>query len=138
MDVTRKVITDLLPSTSQAKPATITNARRRLFRRDPQFAEMAKQEWSRGGAGAGCEPGGPDADAQPAKQLLRRRSIFLGAAIFLTCLPFSVLSIRSGTYILWRDMPQIAAIAALFGVTFWSATAGRGIERERQGCRRST
>lgn len=123
MNITRKVITDLLPIyfSGEASDDTRTLVDD-FFRRDPQFAAMAKEEWS---PAAGPEQAlNQDAQMETlsrTKQLLRQRSMFLGAAIFLTVLPFSVASLQSGTYILWRDMPQTAAVAVLFGVAFWCA-----------------
>jgi hypothetical protein len=125
MNVTRNVITDLLPIYFSGEASDDTRAIvDEFFRRDPQFAAMAKEEWS---PAAGSEQALPQ-DAQMktlsrTKRLLRLRSMFLGAAIFLVLLPFSVLSIRSGTYVMWRDMPQFATVAALFGLAFWCAYA---------------
>ncbi len=90
MNVTRDVITDLLPVYFSGEASDDTCALvEDFFRADPHFVAMAREEWS--------PAGGPQQDLKQeaqmetlnrTKQLLRNRSLFLSVAIFFSLLPF--------------------------------------------------
>lgn len=54
------------------------------------------------------------------QQLIKRRTYFMGFAIFCSFMPFSVLHIQKTTYWLLIENPYAAATFAFFGILFWS------------------
>jgi hypothetical protein len=124
MNVTRDVITDLLPVYASGEASADTRKLvEEFFHADPEFAALA------GDASPLTAPA-PNPKKEDAmdtllrtKQILRYRSMFLALGLFFTMLPFSVLSVKSGTYILFRELPNVALFAVVMAIAGWSGYA---------------
>jgi hypothetical protein len=125
MNVTREVITDLLPLYFSGDASPNTRALvEEFFRNDPEFAEEAKDQLSLPDTFAPTID--QEAEMQAftrTKRFLRNRTIFLAAAIFFSLLPFSVMGREGHVYWAWRELPQLALAAAVIGLAAWCGYA---------------
>lgn len=125
MNVTREVITDLLPLYFSGDAAPDTRALvEEFFRNDPEFAEAAKVDAYLPKAMT------PELDQEVemqalmrTRQLLRNRTIFFATAISFSLLPFSVMVREGHVYWAWRELPQSALAAAVIGLAAWCGYA---------------
>ena len=93
MNVTRDVITDLLPLYLSGEASPDTKALVEEFlRHDPELARIAQEGRIEKGLGLPREAASPDRELQAlscTRGLLRRRGWLLALAIFFTTLPLS-------------------------------------------------
>ncbi len=124
MNVTREVITDLLPVYFSGEASNDTRSLvEDFFRRDPEFAALARADWSPASGFEQLKQEGPMEALNRTKRYLRDRSMFLAVATFFTLLPFSILYHGGKVYWAWREMPQASGAAALIGLACWCAYA---------------
>ena len=121
MKITRDVITDLLPVYLSGEASQDTRDLVAVFlKEDPEFARMVETEQS---------PLLPKEQINLPKEsemltlnatrvLLRKRSLFMGFAIFFTCLAFAFTFDRNGLHWVWTESP----IAAIFNLVLGSWT----------------
>lgn len=127
MKITRDVITDLLPVylAGEASPDT-RDLVETFLKGDPEFAKLVEEQ----------EAPLPESQMQIPKEtemqtltatrtLLRKRSIFLGIAIFFTCFAFAFTFDRSGLHWLWTQSPVSALINLVFGA--WTDASITGL-----------
>lgn len=117
MKITRDVITDLLPIYLAGEASQDTRDLVEAFLKDdPDFAKLVEEQ----------ETPLPESQIKLSKEtemqtltatriLLRKRSIFLGIAIFFTCFAFAFTFDRSGLHWLWTQSPISALINLVFG-----------------------
>ena len=125
MNVTREVITDLLPVyTSGEASADTVSLVDEFLRTDPEFAELIRDE----GVSQTLTPFpvtvSPDLERRSlnlTKKHLRIRGVLLGLAIFFSVSPLSSYgnSEEGLQWLMLRDAPVIAGASLLLGVGFW-------------------
>jgi hypothetical protein len=117
MKITRDVITDLLPVYLAGEASQDTRDLVEAFlKSDPDFAKLVAEQ----------ETPLPESQIRISKEtemqtltatrtLLRKRSIFLGIAIFFTCFAFAFTFDRSGLHWLWTQSPLSALLNLVLG-----------------------
>ena len=117
MKITRDVITDLLPVYLAGEASRDTRDLVRAFLEgDPEFAKLVEER----------EAPLPESQMELTKEaemqtlaatrtLLRKRSLFLGFAIFFTCFAFAFTFDRNGLHWLWTASPASALINLVLG-----------------------
>lgn len=123
MNVTRDVITDLLPTYDSGEASRDTRELVEEFlRNDPAFAAIVRDSSPLAGA---PDPNPKQEAAMETlirtKRHLRNRSIFIAIAIFFSLLPFSVMSHGGEIYWAWRELPALSMAAAVVGILGWCA-----------------
>lgn len=125
MNVTRDVVTDLLPVYLSGEASPDTKALVEEFlQHDPELARIAREGQIEKGLGLPRGEGRCDAELQALSRtrgLLRRRGWLLALAIFFTTLPLSFAwsSERGFVWTMWRDSPAVAATSLAVGVVSW-------------------
>jgi hypothetical protein len=127
MKITRDVITDLLPVYLAGEASPDTRALVEAFLEDdPEFAKLVGEQ----------EAPLPESQIKIPKEtemqtltatrtLLRKRSIFLGIAIFFTCFAFAFTFDQNGMYWLWTESPLSALINLVSGS--WTGASITGL-----------
>lgn len=124
MNVTRDVISDLLPTYFSGEASRDTRVLvEEFFRNDPEFAALAEDATPLTTIDQNPKKEEAMAVLMRTKRLLRHRSLFLAVALFFSFLPFSILARGGATFILWRELPDVAVFAAVMAVLGWSAYA---------------
>lgn len=124
MNITRDVVTDLLPLYFSGEASVDSRALvDAFFREHPDFEKVARKSVKVEMPVAL----GPDAVVekkalQRLRRTLRVRSMLLGVSLFCTLAPFSVAG-RDGevTWFMLRDLPEGAAAFAAAALLFWGA-----------------
>lgn len=131
MNVTRNVINDLLPAYLFGEVSTDTRALVEEFlEQDPEFArsvvqckkeDLAKIEMLKG-ADMRLSPDHEMQTFARTKAMLERRSWLLALALVFTLFPFSFI-FKDGhlTWMMIRDVPQMALMSLAVSVGFWIA-----------------
>ena len=123
MNVTRDVITDLLPAYESGEASRDTRELVEEFlRNDPEFAATVRESSP---LAAVSDHNLKQEEAMETlirtKRLLRNRSIFIAIAIFFSLLPFSVLFHDGQYYWAWRELPAVSLAAVVVGILGWVA-----------------
>ena len=139
MNVTREVITDLLPLyTSGEASADTVSLIDEFLRNDPEFAELIRDE----GVSQALTPFpvtvSPDLERRSlslTKKHLRIRGVLLGLAIFFSVFPLSSYgnSEEGLQWLMLRDAPVTAGASFLLGVGFWISYFLKGRRLRSQG-----
>lgn len=126
MNVTREVISDLLPLYLSEEASADTRALvEAYFRQDPEFEVLARQSQTQLDTLVVSSP--TDQQEKEAlmrvKRVLRLRSILLGVALFCSLMPFSMYgnSEQGLAWIMIRDLPQLAAVFGVAAALAWGA-----------------
>jgi anti-sigma factor RsiW len=140
MEVTRDIARDLIPAVVSGEASG--------------DARAAVEEWSRRDAGLAAEAeslrsalaslaaaprpvpraAAEDEAVRRVRRRLRRRSVLLGVAIFLTALPFTFGYGPGGlSYLMLRDNPALAGAAVVAAAACWTALAAWGRRVARSG-----
>jgi hypothetical protein len=125
MNVTREVITDLLPAYLSKEASADTRALVEEFlRNDPEFAALVHEKKSEellGQMPATPLPKDHERDTLiRTKNMLKWRTHWLALAIVFTLMPLScVFSSKGLVWIMVRDAPYAANTFMMFAVAFW-------------------
>lgn len=128
MNVTREVITDLLPVYFSGEASADTRALvEAYFQQDAEFARLARQGQLQLTALTASTPA-PQQEKETLmriKQVLRWRAVLLGAALFCSFMPFSLAgsSQQGVVWFMWRDAPVLAGLFAVAALAAWLAYA---------------
>lgn len=127
MKITRDVITDLLPIYLAGEASQDTRDLVETFLKgDPDFAKLvAEQETPLPESHIRISKDTEMQTLSATRTLLRKRSIFLGIAIFFTCFAFAFTFDRSGLHWLWTQSPLSAIINLVLGA--WSDESITGV-----------
>jgi hypothetical protein len=123
MNVTRDIITDLLPlyfsGEASADTRTLVES---FFREHPDFEKLARHSVR---VQIPSEPGVESAAEKEVlhrvKRILRLRSLLMGLGIFFALTPFTV-AWESGhgvRFFMLRDQPGIAMVSLVLAAVFW-------------------
>ena len=117
MKITRDVITDLLPVYLAGEASQDTrNLVETFLKEDPEFAKLVEEQEAPLPESQIRIPKDTEMQTLTAtRTLLRKRSIFLGIAIFFTCFAFAFTFDRSGLHWLWTQSPLSALINLVLG-----------------------
>ena len=117
MKITRDVITDLLPVYLAREASQDTRDLVEAFLKDdPGFAKLVEEQEAPLPESQIKIPKDTEMQTLTAtRTLLRKRSIFLGIAIFFTCFAFAFTFDRSGLHWLWTQSPLSALINLVLG-----------------------
>ena len=124
MNVTREVITDLLPLYDSGDASPDTRALvEAYFRSDPDFERLARAANAPPSVATTSSapiPGALELEAvRRTRNALRVRSWIMGLAIFFTLLPFSFGDVSGyGSFFMLRDVPQ-SKYSFVVGVLLW-------------------
>ncbi len=126
MNVTREVITDLLPVYYAKECSNDTRLLvEEFFKANPEFERQAKN--LRTPFPSSIPQGLAKEDEMKSlgktRRLLRVRSAILGFAIFCSLAPFSFLYTQGKIYWLFSESPTSAIIYGIVGVALWVAYA---------------
>lgn len=118
MNITRDIVTDLLPAflSGEASADTVELVER-FFTEDPEFATLVRDDpesFFESEIPVTLTSETEMKALERTKKLLGIRSSLLGAAIFLTLLPLSVYGDESGVYWVFRD--QVASLMLILSV----------------------
>ena len=124
MNVTREVITDLLPLYFSGEASADTRALvDEFFRQDPEFAHLARRM---GDVRQKLVRDVPPPEAGVEKQALQKtrdmvqtRNAWLGIAIAYTIVPFIFFRHQGQWWFLWRENPDVAHFFLFFGFFCW-------------------
>ncbi len=131
MNVTRDVITDLLPAYLAGEATLDTSALveefaskdgevRRLIDEQKKAARSAWDPWK--GTGVALSPDLEVKTLARTKAMLTRRSRYLALAMMFTGLPFSfVFAGGSISWMMVRDQPAMASLCWVIALAFWTA-----------------
>lgn len=124
MKITREVISDVLPLYLSGEASADTRALvEAYFRQDPEFEVLARQSQTQlDTLGVSSPTDRQEKEAlMRVNRILRWRSILLGVALFFSLMPFSMAgnSDQGLTWILLRDMPQLAVVFGVAAVLVW-------------------
>ncbi len=125
MNVTREVITDLLPVyTSGEASAETVSLVDEFLRNDPEFAELIRDEGTPHTLTPFPVTVSPDLERRSlnlTKKRLRIRGVLLGLAIFFSVFPLSSYgnSEEGLQWLMLRDAPATAGVSLVLGVGFW-------------------
>ena len=139
MNVTREVITDLLPVyTSGEASAETVSLVDEFLRNDPEFAELIRDEGIPHTLTPFPVTVSPDLERRSlnlTKKHLRIRGVLLGLAIAFSVLPLSCYgnSEEGLQWLMLRDAPAIAGASLLLGVGFWISYFLQGRRLRTQG-----
>jgi ferric-dicitrate binding protein FerR (iron transport regulator) len=126
MNVTKDVIADLIPLyvANECSPGTRALVEE-YFRQHPEEAAELRRILSAPLPRTAPTPANLDEmeSLQKARRVVRRRSWLLGAAIFFSLAPFSLVFHKDGHYWLFRESPASALIYAALGLVCWIAYA---------------
>jgi len=126
MNVTREVVTDLLPLYESGDASPDTRALVDQFlQSDPEFAQLVQAlRTRREPRPAVSASPGPDVERDAVnrtRRALRVRSWIMGFAIFFTLVPFSFVKFSGQpTIFLWRDAPN-SRLFLVLAVILWLA-----------------
>jgi len=126
MNITKEIISDLIPLYVANECSADTRALvEEYLRQHPREAEELRRITSTPVPAA--VPPAKNLDEmeslRKARRLVRRRAWLLGAAIFFSLAPFSVVFHKGGHYWLFRESPTSALIYAALGIACWIAYA---------------
>ena len=125
MEVTRDVITDLLPLYQSGEASDDTRALVQAFlEQDPEFAKLVKA-----GALVTLPPAMPGALSEETemkalaatKLELKRRSLFMATALLFSGLTVAIAVEPTGVRWLWADSPIVAVVMLIVAVISWTA-----------------
>jgi hypothetical protein len=126
MNVTREVITDLLPAYLSKEGGTDTRALvEEFFKKDPEFAALVKEKKSEELLGKlPVNPLPKDHERETlirTKNMLKWRAHWLGLAILFTLMPLSCVFSSNWhlTWIMLRDAPYAANTFTILAVISW-------------------
>ena len=125
MNITREVITDLLPAYFSNEASADTRALvEEFFKQDPEFAALANENKAEELLGKlPVNPLPKDHERETlirTKSMLKWRAHWLAMAIVFTLMPLSsVFSSKGLTWIMFRDAPYAANIFTIFAVVCW-------------------
>ncbi len=111
MNITREIITDLMPAYLSGEASADTRALVEEFlKQDPEYARLVKDEWNQNLLKAipvSLPPDHEKITLNRTKALLRRRSLFLAFAMMFTLFPLSfAFSANKGiTWIMLKAFP---------------------------------
>ena len=127
MKITRDVITDLLPVYLADEASQDTRDLVEAFLQgDPDFAKLvAEQETPLPESQISISKETEMQTLAATRTLLRKRSIFLGIAIFFTCFAFAFTFDRAGLHWLWTQSPVAAIINLVLGK--WTDSSITGV-----------
>lgn len=123
MNITRNVITDLLPLYLEGEASPDTQALIQEFlTQDPEFAQLIQVEQK-----AHLPVGNPPAlskenemaTLEKTKKLLRQRSLLMAFGIVFTLWALSFRFDSAGPVWMWTGTPFIAVIFLMIGLAFW-------------------
>lgn len=123
MKITRDVITDLLPVYLSGEASADTRALvENFFKEDPEFAKLAKADWSL--ALTQAIPGTLSQEDEMAalaraRAAVRRRSLFLAFALMFTGFLAGFYFDRSGVHWIWRDFSGGAVACGVLALICW-------------------
>lgn len=123
MNVTRSVVTDLLPLYLAGEASDDTRALlEEYLRQNPAFAAEVREQAEKSAALLGGLTAAPSADHeketfQRVRQFNRRRATLLGVSIAATMMPLSFGETDHIHWLMLRDNPQLA-------LAFWIAALG--------------
>ena len=138
MNVTREVITDLLPVyTSGEASADTVSLIDEFLRSDPEFGELIRHEGTHTLTPFPVTVS-PDLERRSLNQTkkhLRIRGVLLGLAIAFSVLPLSCYgnSEEGLQWLMLRDAPATAGASLLLGVGFWVSYFLQGRRLRAQG-----
>ena len=125
MNVTREVITDLLPLyLADEASADTRKLVEEYFEQDPEFARLARSEQPL--PVQGNLPGTPTKETEmetleKTRKLLRLRSRLMAVAIVFSLMSVSFQFDSRGIYWTWANVPAAGAGFLAAGITFWIA-----------------
>jgi len=126
MNVTKEVITDLLPAYYADECSVDTKLLvEEFFKANPEFERQAKklQAPFPGAIPRGLTKEDEMRSLGKTRRLLRMRSSIMGFAIFCSLAPFSFLYTQGKFYWLFSESPTSAIIYGSLGVVLWIAYA---------------
>ncbi len=117
MKITRDVITDLLPVYSAGEASNDTRALIEEFlKENPDFAKIINEQESPLNRPSINIPKETEMlTLNATRTLLRKRSLFMGFAIFFTCFAFAFTFDQNGLHWLWTESPIKAIINLVLG-----------------------
>ena len=121
MKITRDVITDLLPVylAGEASPDTRSLVEDYL-KEDPEFAKLiAGQNTPLAQTTINIPKETEMQTLEKTRSLLRKRSFYLGFAIFFTLFTISFKFDANGIYWMWTDTPIVAITCLIVGTIMW-------------------
>jgi len=124
MNITKEIITDLFPLYAANECSADTRVLvEDYLRQHPKEAEEFRRIMNSALPGAGLTAGRTDEmeSLRRAQQFARRRSWFMGLAIFCSLAPFSFIHTRNYSFWLLRDAPVAALIYGAIAIVFWIA-----------------
>lgn len=125
MKITRDVVSDLWPAYESGEASPDTRAVVEAFlREDPELARILGGQKSAEMLRAAAVAPPPDRDKAAlarTQRLIRRRQWLLGLALFLTLLPGWTVVTDDVRFVLWRDLPLLAAASLLAAAGTWAA-----------------
>lgn len=129
MEITREVVTDLLPAYLSGEASADTrNLVEGFLDGDPEFARRVEEKWRRNLEALEVLPPAlpPDTEKtafEQTKRLLQRRSYAFALALAFTLFPlsFSFEAGRGVTWMLLRDVPSMALVFWMLALGGWIA-----------------
>ncbi|MBV6449896.1 MAG: hypothetical protein MHPDNHAH_00609 [Anaerolineales bacterium] len=121
MKITRDVVTDLLPVYLAGEASADTRALVEEFLdQDPAFAKLiAEQEPLQAPPSTQLSKETEMKTLEMTKNLLAKRSWYMGFAIFFTVLPLSIRGDEQGIYWMWAGDPMIPITSIAVAVLMW-------------------
>lgn len=121
MEITRDVITDLLPVYLSGEASQDTKELVETFlKRDREFANLVQQQDElRLDNQISLTEDIEMEILNRTRALLRKRSWYMAFAIAFSLWPFAFRGGASGVHWLWADAPFIAVLLGLVGIFFW-------------------
>ena len=125
MNVTREVITDLLPLYFSGEASADTHAMvEEFFRQDPEFAHLARRMSEVRERLVLREVAGPEAAAEKnalkkTREMVQARNAWLGFAIAYTLAPLLFFKHHGEWWIMFRENPEAARMFFFFGFFCW-------------------
>lgn len=121
MKITRDVITDLLPVYLAGEASEDTRILVDEFlKENPEFAELiTEQSKPLEKTNINLPKDNEMKTLENTKSLLRKRSLYLGFAIFFTLFSVSFRFGAGGLQWMWADSPIVAIVCMIVGVLMW-------------------
>jgi hypothetical protein len=118
MNVTREVITDLLPLYLSGEASADTRALvEAFFQADPEFTRLVQADPPTLPQSAAALSGDIELQTLRAtRALLRRRTLYLAFALFFSLFSISIRFDNQGVYWMWLDMPILGVIFLAIGL----------------------
>jgi hypothetical protein len=126
MNVTREVITDLLPLYFSGEASDDTRKMvEEFFDQDPEFADLARRTANPPEKLVQDvlppEAGVEKQALKKTREMVQTRNVWLGFAIAYTLVPLLLFKRHEQWWIMTRDNPDRAHIFLLFGLVCWAA-----------------